>query len=446
MAQRRERMVLGAYLSYGTGHHAASWRHPTTSVDSTRSFRHHVRMIETAEHYGFDLMFLSDAPAVFNDDRGGRGGRVASFEPMTLMSALATHSHDIGLVVTSSTTYKEPYNVAREYASLDLISGGRACWNLVTTSKLAAARNFGLPAHPEHAYRYSRAEEFVDVVRELWDTWEDDAFESDKSSGFFYDPRKRHPVRFRGSVFDLDAELNVPRPPQGHPILVQAGASHAGRQLAARTADIVFTAQTDIESAVAFTADIDERASGFERNDSAVIVLPGLTTYLGKTDAEACEKVAELQALIEPEFGISMLSDLVGGFDLSGCDPEGPLPVLPASNANTSRRKLIEHLAYERGWNIRKLYEHMTTSRGHLTLVGSYDHVADEIERWFVRGAADGFNVMPPLLPDGLSEFGEHVVGRLERRGLFDAEYGPGTLREKLGLQRPVGKRVHAEA
>lgn len=435
-------MIMGAYISYGTGHHAASWRHADTDVTATRNIDHYVALARTAEEHLFDTVFLSDVPAVFNDDQEGFGGRVTSFEPVTLMSALAIITQHIGLVVTSSTTYKEPYNVAREYASLDLISGGRAAWNLVTTSKLAAAGNFGLAGHPPHADRYRRAEEFIDVVRRLWDTWDDDAFPADKASGLYYDCAKRHPVHYRGEFFDLEAELNVPRPPQGHPIVVQAGSSPAGRELAARTADVVFTAQNDLGSAVAFADDLDRRSDAHDRLNPRVLIMPGLTTYIGRTDAEAQEQARHLQSLIRPEFGVSMLSDLVGGFDLSGYDIDGPLPALPPSNANTSRRALIERLAYEEGLSIRQLYERMTTSRGHLTLVGSYDSVADQIVQWFEAGAADGFNVMPPLLPQGLQEFGEHLVPRLQRRGLFKTCYEPGTLRDKLGLHRPSNQYV----
>ncbi|WP_435644250.1 LLM class flavin-dependent oxidoreductase [Streptomyces sp. H49] len=445
-AQRREQMVMGAYVSYGTGHHAASWRHPESDTTATRNLDHYVEVTRLAEQHLFDTLFLSDAPAVFNDDRAGFGGRVTFFEPLTLMGALAMVSRHIGLVATSSTTYKEPYNVAREYASLDIISRGRAAWNLVTTSKLAAAANFGMPAHPAHAERYQRADEFVDIVRGLWDTWEDDAFPADKENGRFYDPAKRHRLRHHGRVFSLEAELNVSRPPQGHPVIVQAGSSEAGRELAARTAEMVFTAQSDLDSAVAFAKDLDRRASRHPRLNPGIIILPGLTVYAGRTGKEAQEKVEELQSLIRPEFGLSMLSDLVGGFDLSGCDIEGPLPQLPPSNANTSRRALIEKLAYDEGLNIRQLYERMTTSRGHMTLIGSYDTVTDEIVRWFENGAADGFNIMPPLLPKSLVDFSENILPRLQRKGVFKTRYQPGTLREKLGLRRPENQshdRVH---
>ncbi|AZM57591.1 nitrilotriacetate monooxygenase [Streptomyces sp. WAC 01529] len=435
-------MIMGAYVSYGTGHHAASWRHPTSDPTATRNLDHYVEVTRLAEQHLYDTLFLSDAPAVFNDDQAGFGGRVTFFEPLTLMSALAMVSRHIGLVATSSTTYKEPYNLAREYASLDLISRGRAAWNLVTTSKLAAAGNLGLASHPAHADRYGRAEEFIDVVRGLWDTWEDDAFPADKAQGRFYDPAKRHKLRHRGSFFSLEAELNVSRPPQGYPVIVQAGSSDAGRELAARTAEMVFTAQPDLDSAVAFAEDLDKRAAGHARLNPGIIILPGLTVYAGRNESEAQDRVEELKSLIRPEFGLSMLSDLVGGFDLSSCDIEGPLPHLPPSNANTSRRALIEKLAYGERLNIRQLYEKMTTARGHLTLIGSYDAVAKEMLQWFESGAADGFNIMPPLLPESLNDFSENILPRLQRHGVFKRRYTPGTLRQKLGLRRPENQYV----
>jgi N-acetyl-S-(2-succino)cysteine monooxygenase len=433
-------MVLGAYISYGAGHHAAAWRHPASDPSAIRSISHFTSVARLADECLFDVLFLSDAPAVFNDDKAGFGGRVTSFEPVTLITALATATSQVGLVATASTTYQEPYNVARTYASLDMISGGRAAWNLVTTSKIAAARNLGLPEHPGHAERYRRAEEFIDIVQSLWDTWDDDAFPADKASGVYYDTAKRHPLHHHGEFFSLDAELNVPRPPQGYPVLVQAGSSEAGRELAARTAELVFTAQPDIESATAFSKDLGQRAAHYPRLNPGIIILPGLTVYCGSTGSAARDKVAELRALIRPEFGLSMLSDLVGGYDLSSCDIEGPLPQLPPSNANTSRRALIERLAYGEGLNVRQLYERMTTSRGHLTLIGTYDEVADEMIRWFECGAADGFNIMPPLIPSGLTDFAEHILPRLQRRGFFKRRSRPGTLRQKLGLRRPPNR------
>ena len=428
---------MGAYVSYGTGHHAASWRHPHSEATANRDFDHYKRVAHMAEDYCFDALFLSDAPAVFNDDQEGYSGRVASFEPLTLVSALSQSTTEIGLIATASTTYNEPYNLARQFASLDHISNGRAAWNLVTTSKIGAAQNFGPSAHPDHSHRYERAEEFIDIVKSLWDTWDDDAFPCDKVSGRYYEKAKRHRTKYIGNHFNLNAELNVHRPIQGHPVLVQAGSSPAGKRLAARTAEVVFTAQQTLDSSRKFANDLDTLCSRYPRLNPKIIIMPGLTIYTGPTTANAEEKVRHLQDLVEPEFGISMLEDLLGGYDLSSCDPSDPLPVLPPSNANKSRRALIEKLAYEDGLNIKALYEHMTTSRGHLTLIGSYDEVANEMERWFLAGAADGFNIMPPLMPKGFEEFGEHIIPRLQSKGILKEKYFPGTLREKFGLKKP---------
>lgn len=442
--QRSRELVLGAYLSYGTGHHAASWRHPNAVSAGAQNLEHNLRLAELAESGLFDLMFLSDTPSVFNDDTAGYGSRVAVFEPLTLLSAIAMRTTHLGLVATSSTRYKEPYNVAREYASLDLISGGRAAWNLVTTSKTDAAFNFGSSPHPKHADRYRRAAEFYEVVTGLWDSWDDDALVRDKESGVFYDVSRRHKLNHQGEFFSVRGELNISRPPQGRPVIVQAGSSEAGRELAARTAEIVFTAQPDLESSLLFTTDLKQRLHRYERLNSDIIVMPGLCAFTGETDAEAQAKLDQMQSLIHPRFGVSMLSDLVGGYDLSGYDVDAPLPQLPPSNGNTSRRQLIERLAYEEGLTIRQLYERMTVARGHSIVVGSYRRIAETMAEWFDRGAADGFNVMPPLLPDGMSEFVDHVVPLLQDIGIYKRAYRPGTLRDKLGLRRPPSRYAAA--
>lgn len=434
-------MVLGGYLSYASGHHAAAWRHPLAVPEGASDIAHFQRLARTCEAGVLDFLFLADTPSVFNDDRVGHGGRVVGLEPLTLLSALAVSTSHLGLVATVSTTYTEPYNVARQLATLDHLSRGRAAWNLVTSSKVATAGNFGLPAHPEHAERYERAAEYLEVVRRLWDSWEDDALLRDKPSGRFYDPARRHPPRFEGRHLRVAGELNVARPPQGHPVIVQSGSSEAGLDLAAHGADLVFTAQRDLSHAVAWRADLHRRARA-ARPGPAPLVLPGVSVYAAADDSAAHAQLAELDALLTPDLGLSMLGDLLGGLDLDGVDVDGPLPRgLPRSNGNTSRRALIERLAYVDGLTVRELYQRLTVARGHLTLVGSYDHVADELERWFLAGAADGFNVMPPLIPGSLDAFVEHVVPRLQARGLAGTSYPEGTLRDRLGLLRPPGHR-----
>jgi FMN-dependent oxidoreductase (nitrilotriacetate monooxygenase family) len=432
-------LVLGAYLSYGTGHHAAAWRHPDATADGAQSIDHYVDIARTAERGLFDFMFLSDTPSVFNDDRDGYGSRVVVFEPMTLLSALAMRTTHLGLVATASTTYKEPYNVAREFASLDLLSGGRAGWNMVTSSKSDAAYNFGLGAHPPHDERYRRAAEFYEVVTGLWDSWDDDALMRDKERGVFYDPARRHVLGHEGAHFRVRGELNISRPPQGHPLMVQAGSSEDGKDLAARTAEVVFTAQPEAEAGRAFRQDLKRRLPAYDRPNHDILVMPGLCPFIGPTDEAAQEKLEALQRLIHPRLGVAMLSDLVGGYDLSGYDVDGPLPALPPSNGNQSRRGLIEKLAAE-GLTIRGLYERMTIARGHLVLVGSYRRVAETMAEWLTSGAADGFNIMPPYLPGDLTEFVDHVIPELQRIGVYKDGYRTGTLRDKLGLRRPPSR------
>lgn len=427
-----KRMLFGAYISYGAGHHAAAWRHPDSDPEGVRKIEFYREVAQIVDKSAFDLLFLADAPAVFNDDTAGYSGRVASFEPLTLLSHLSAYTKRIGLVGTASTTYNEPYNVARKFASLDLISEGRAGWNMVTTSKLAAAGNFGLQSHLPHEIRYKRAEEFIDIVLSLWDTWDRDAFPADKTTGKYYDPEKRHPTNFEGEFLRLQGELNVPKSPQERPVLVQAGSSNAGLNLAARTAEIVFTAQNDLKESNCFVQDLIRRTRKFRSIEERPKVLPGLTIYAGPTDKDAREKVESLQTLIEPEFGLSMLGDLMGGFDLSKTNINGLLPPLPPSNTNKSRRKIIETLSWEKGLTVKELYEYMTISRGHLTLVGSYDKVAAEISRWWNSGGCDGFNIMPALSPGNLIEFQEEIFPRLESKGIAHNLDKKVTLRERI--------------
>ncbi|KOX14262.1 nitrilotriacetate monooxygenase [Nocardiopsis sp. NRRL B-16309] len=431
-------MVLGAYLSYAAGHHAAAWRHPRAIADGASDIDHFVRLAATAERGLFDFVFLADTPSVFNDDSQGHGGRVVSLEPFTLLSALAMVTRDIGLIATASTTYTEPYNTARQLATMDHLSRGRAGWNLVTSSKVAAARNFGLDEHPDHAARYERANEYLDAVTALWDSWEDDALVRDKGSGIYYDPDKRHAPRFLGRHIRVEGELNVARPPQGHPVIVQAGSSEPGLDLAARGADLVFTAQSRMPDAVAFASGLRARTERVRPHARPPLILPGISPYTAATRKEALERYRSLESLIHPSHGVGMLGDMLGGLDLSGYDIDGPLPELPRSNGNQSRRRLIEAMARDEGLSIRELYLRLTVSRGHLTVIGDYDEVADAMTEWFRSGAADGFNVMPPVLPGDLDDFVDHVLPRLRERGVFKERYEPGTLRRKLGLPRPV--------
>jgi FMN-dependent oxidoreductase (nitrilotriacetate monooxygenase family) len=440
---------LAAFL-YPTGYHVAAWRHPRVPADAGVSLPHFADLARTAERGRFDFIFLADSMAVRGRDLPALSRTairyVAQFEPLTLLGALAAVTERIGLVASATTTYNEPFHLARKLASLDHISGGRAGWNLVTSQNPDEAPNFGLPSHPSHAERYARAREFVDVVRGLWDSWEDDAFVRDKESGIFFDPEKLHVLDHEGDFFTVRGPLNVPRSPQGHPVLVQAGSSDAGRELAAETAEVVFTAQTDPDGARAFYEDVRARAEGYGRAHDELAIMAGVFPFVGRTEQEAHEKLEQLQELIDPVVGLSLLAGQLGGVDLSQYPLDGPLPDLPETNLSKSRRQLLIDLAHREGLTIRELALRVAGSRGHWQVVGSAEQVADELEHWFRTGAADGFNVMAPALPGGLEDFVDLVIPELQRRGLFRREYEGRTLREHLGLRRPEHRAVGSVA
>ena len=446
---RNRQVRLGAFLP-ANGHHVASWRHPNTPSNAGHDFQHYKRLAQAAEAAKFDALFLADSAATWSDvrkpDTRGLNGNDTHFEPITLLSALAAVTDHIGLVATVTTTYNEPYHLARNFASLDHLSGGRAGWNLVTSANAAEAANFGKDEHLEHSRRYEKAEEFIDVVTGLWDSWDDDAFFRDKESGRYFDPEKLHILEHRGTHFKVRGPLNVARPPQGHPVKVQAGSSEPGKELAARTAEVVFTAHQTLELAQAFYSDLKGRLSKYGRVPDELKVFPGLFPVVGRTQSEAEDKFARIQDLTLPVVGLSLLSGMIGGFDLSGFDLDGPLPQLPESNGGKSRQALLYELARRENLTIRQLYLRTAGARGHKQLVGDVKTIADHIEEWFTQGAADGFNIMPPTLPDGLTDFIELVIPELRKRGLFRTEYEGKTLRENLGLSRPGNQFAKREA
>lgn len=442
MSNEQRKIHLGAFIS-GAGHHAAAWRHPDAQADGRFNLAHLKDVTQTAERALFDAVFLADGLAT--QRRGGAAGRTANsggFEPVTLFSALSAVTERIGFIATASTTYEDPYTLARKFASLDLLSGGRAGWNVVTTGGAEAAGNFGFGEHPAHAHRYERAHEFVNVVRGLWDSWEDDAFLFDKQSGHFYDPAKVHELNYQGKHFNVRGPLNVPRPIQGHPVIVQAGSSDDGRELAAQTAEVIFTAWPTFDEAQAFYRDVKGRLAKYGRGPNELKVMPGVFAVVGRTASEAQEKFQQLQDLILPEVGLSLLSGLVGGFDLSGYAIDGPVPELPETNNNKSRQALMLKMAREQGLTIRDLYLRIAGARGHWQIVGTPSQIADELQHWFENEAADGFNVMPPVQPSGLNDFVTLIVPELQRRGLFRTAYEGRTLREHLGLARPENRFV----
>lgn len=435
MVATKRMIKLGAFLP-GAGQHIAAWRHPDAARRNVLDIAYYLRLAKRAEQGLFDLFFLADGLAL--PTRFGTYSRTAfgvGFEPVTLFSALSTATQHLGFVATASTTFEDPYTLARKFASLDHISCGRAAWNLVTTESDEAAYNFSRAAHPDHAERYRRAEEFYDVVVGLWDTWDEGAVIADVDSAQFIDPRRVRALDHKGKYYQVRGPLNIPRSPQGRPVVVQAGSSEAGKELASRGAEVIFTAQQSLEEARSFYRDVKARLSKFGRSPDDLKIMPGVQPYVARTSTEAHAKYVELEELIHPEAGLGLLSGLTGGqVDLSKYDLDGPLPELPQTNNNRSRQTLVYEIARSRGLTIRQLYKEVAGARGHWTIIGSPAEIADQLEIWFNGEAADGFNIMPPVLPRDIDDFIELVVPELQRRGLFRTFYEGRTLRENLGL------------
>jgi len=430
-------MHVGAFL-FNYGNHIAAWRHPDTPPDGLLDLAFYKRLAQTAERGLLDFVFHSDGVGI-NDAYPAIIAHTVTIrpEPISLLSALAAVTSRVGLAATISTTYNEPYPVARKLATLDHLSGGRAAMNVVTSSTWQEARNFGQAEHMDHAQRYRRAAEFVAVVRQLWDSWEDGAIVADQRSGVFADPARVHHLDHQGEFFSVRGPLNVPRPPQGHPVLIQAGVSEDGLNLAASVAELVFTVNASFEEARARYAALKARVARAGRAPQSVKVLPGLMPVVAETEAAAQEAYAALQALIPPEVSIPYLSDLVD-HDLSHYKPDGPLPDLKAINGGLGRFQMIERLAREDGLTLRQIAHRMLLARGHWTVIGTAAQVADEMQRWFTGGACDGFNILAPFHPGGLEAFVDLVVPELQRRGLFRRAYRGVTLRDHLGLPRPA--------
>lgn len=441
MGKASHQMKLGVFL-YPTGHHLAGWRHPQALADGGMNLRHYIDLARKAETSRLDFIFFADtlgARDAGNIEAWSHTPKyTAQFEPLTLLSAIAVLTERIGLVTTATTTYNEPFHIARKFASLDHLSGGRAGWNLVTSSSPDEAFNFGLDAHVPHSERYQRAREFARVVKGLWDTWEDDAFVRDKASGRYFDPAKFHMLNHRGRWFRVRGPLNVARPVQGYPVVVQAGSSDTGKEFAAETAEVVFTAQRTIDQAQSFYSDLKERMAKYGRRPEHLKIMPGIFPIVGRTQQEAAEKYDYLQSLIHPAVGLSLLSDMLGGIDLGRYPLDEAFPRnLPESNGGKSRAALIIEMAQREGLTLRQAYLRIAGARGHWTVIGTPIEIADQMEAWFRANAADGFNIMPATLPTSLHEFAELVVPELQRRGLFRRDYEGRTLRENLGLPRP---------
>jgi alkanesulfonate monooxygenase len=427
---------LGAFMRPASLHTGA-WRYPGAWPDMNFNFAHIKRAIQTLEKAKFDAFFMADHMAVLNMpmDALKRSHTATSFEPFTLLSALSQATERIGLVATASTTFDAPYHIARRFASLDHISNGRAGWNIVTTSNPDAALNFGLDEHMEHGERYDRAKEFYDVVTGLWDSWADDAFIRDVENGIYFDPEKMHVLGHKGEFLKVKGPLNIARPVQGWPVIVQAGASEAGRRLASETAEAVFTAQGTLEAGKAFYADVKGRMRKIGRNPDHMKILPACFVVVGDTVDEAKAKRAKLDSLVNYANAIASLS-IALGHDASKFDPDGPLPDIPDTNASKSGRERAIALAKRENLTVRQLAQRLG-GYGGLAIVGTPKTIADEMQKWLESEGCDGFTVQFPYLPGGLDDFCQRVVPELQARGLFRKDYEGTTLREHMGLPRP---------
>lgn len=430
---------LAAFL-YPTGYHVGAWRLPDVEANGGWNLNLYADMTRAAEAACFDFVFLADSLAMRGDDFDVLSRSairyVAQFEPLTLVSALSALTTRIGFVASVSTTYTHPYQLARWIASAELISNGRIGWNLVTSQNQFEALNFGFESHPEHSDRYSRAHEFVEVVRALWNSWDSDSLILDKETGQFFDPRKVRVANHSGERFRVRGPLNVPRSPQDQPVIMQAGASEAGRELAARTAEVVFTAQDNLSDAIAFRTDIRDRATAANRDPDKIRIMPGIMPIVGSTKQEAYARLEQMNSLVEPTVGLSLLEGQLGEVDLTELSVDQEVPNLCDTNASKSRQQLLIKLAHRNGWTIRELYEHVASSRGHLLVVDEPAAIVDLMEEWHRKGAADGFNIMPASNPHGLNTFIANCVPVLRKRKLIRDRYIGSTLRSHLDLSR----------
>ncbi len=440
VVSRSDQLHLGAFMR-PISIHTAAWRYPGAYTDANFNFAHISRFIRTLEAACFDAFFMADHLAVMNMPMPAlkRSATVTSFDPLTLLPALAVLTERIGLVATASTTYNDPYHIARKFASLDHISAGRAGWNVVTSSNPHEAQNFGYDEHLEHDTRYRRAREFYDVVTGLWDSWADDAFLQDQASGVFFDPQKLHLLEHHGEFLNVRGPLNVARPVQGWPVIVQAGASDAGRQLAAETAEMIFAGVNNLPDGQRYYADVKGRAAAVGRDPDHLKILPGAFVVVADSREEAQARKARLDALVHPDSGMATLCVLLG-FDVSSCDLEQPLPALPPTNASQSSRDKLVAMAEERNMTVGELAQYVGGSFSSLEMIGTAGDIVDLMQEWFETRGCDGFNIMFPFLPEGLDDFVAKVVPELQRRGLFRRSYTGLTLRDHLGLPRPANR------
>ncbi|MFS0724150.1 LLM class flavin-dependent oxidoreductase [Paenibacillus sp. 1P07SE] len=435
MTTTNDRQLKMGVFVQGAGHHIAGWRMPEAQSGS-ENLELIVEIAKIAEAGKFDMLFLADGLTTARD---ATPSVIARFEPITLLAALAMATSRIGLAVTASTTYYEPFNLARLLASVDLISGGRVAWNVVTTSSTGAAANFSAAEHLEHGVRYERAAEFVEVVQGLWDSWEPDPYVLDKEKGVYMDTSKLHELGHEGRFFSVKGPLNVTGSPQGRPVIIQAGSSGVGMQLAARYGEVVFTAQQALEDAQTFYKELKGLLPNYGRTADQCHILPGLLPVVGATEKEAQEKYEHLQSLIDDDGAYSLLSERFQ-LDMSRYELDQPVPDVPPTPGHKSRPQLLLKLAREKGYTLRELYREVAGARGHRIVVGTPVQLADHIQQWFDGHAADGFNIMPPYMPGGLRDFTQGVIPELQSRGLFREDYDGSTLRQHLGLHTPANR------
>jgi N-acetyl-S-(2-succino)cysteine monooxygenase len=430
-------MNLAVFLTADGNYHHLGWRHPDAVVDGGSNFQRWIEFAHMAEAGKLDMLFVADQIAIVG---GGEleaitnSSKVDRLEPMTLLSALASHTKNIGLAATAATSYWEPYNIARMFGSLDHISGGRAGWNCVTGGQLEEAQNFSRDRHEPHEVRYERANEFADVVMGLWNSFDADALLYDKESGQFFDPAKVHTLNHRGKHFQVKGPLNVSRSPQGRPIVIQAGGSDATVEMGSRIADVIFTAQADFEGACAFYSQVKEAARQRGRSPDSIKVMPGLSLFVGRTREEARAKFDALHEMVDVKDAIEGLGRLLGGVDLSGYDPDVPMPALEGNDLRMSGPGTFVRIGRENNYTLGQVAVQAKAARNHCMIIGDVQDVANHMEHWFRNGAADGFNLLPAVMPNTLDDFCSLVVPELQARGVFRTEYEGPTLREILGL------------
>lgn len=438
----KKQMHLGAFFQTFLGHHLAAWRYPKTKTEEVTSLSLYKEIAQLSEQGKFDLLFLADVLA-HNDEDIAYTPQIR-LEATAMMAALAAVTSKIGLVATLSTTFNHPFNVARKFATIDHMSGGRAAWNVVTTAHDHEAANYGLSQQIDHSLRYEQGTEFVEVTKELWDSWEDDTLLFNRETGIFLDADKIHSINHNGKFYQVKGPINIPRPPQGHPVIVTASASEDGREFAAKHADILFTiAPSTVHEGKAVYDEMKRRVARHGRDPKQFNIMPGIVPFVGRTQKEAEEKFEHFQELILPELGIGWLSRYVD-HDLSKYSPNDYLPELKnvdQVNGEKGRFKLLADLARNENLTISQLARYFVQSQGHLFVVGSGEAVADKLSDWFLYGACDGFNVKFPYFPGGIKDFVDYTIPELQTRGLFRTEYEGNTLRENLGLDFPHVRR-----